>query len=64
MRSSGFESDWDFGYALGIMGKAKRKMRLVDYDLKWQKVIYAKLEGKKKNHLDCFSAKGKFTSSS
>ena len=46
------------------MGKAKRKMRLVDYDLKWQKVIYAKLEGKKKNHLDCFSAKGKFTSSS
>ena len=26
-RSSVFESDWDFGSALGIMGKAKRKTR-------------------------------------
>ena len=33
-RSSGFEGDWDFGSALGIMGKAKRKTRLADYDFK------------------------------
>ena len=26
-RSSGFESDWDFGPALGIIGKAKRRTR-------------------------------------
>ena len=26
-RSSVFESDWDFGSALGIMGKAKSKTR-------------------------------------
>ena len=31
---------------------------------KWRKVNYAKLEGKKKKHLECFLAKGKFTSSS
>ena len=31
-RSSGFENDWDFGSALGIMGKARRKTRHADYD--------------------------------
>ena len=62
--SSRFESDWDFGFAPGIMGKAKRKKRLADYDFKMAESNYAKLEGKKKNHLECFSAKGKFTSSS
>ena len=63
-RSSGFKSDWDFGSALNIMRKAKRKTRLADYDFKMAKVIYAKLGGKKKNHLGCFLAKGKYTSSS
>ena len=33
-RSNRFESAWDFGFALGIMGKAKRKTRLADYDFK------------------------------
>ena len=61
-RSSRFESDWDFGFALGIMGKAKRKMRLADYEFKMAESNYAKLEGKKKNLSECFSAKGKFTS--
>lgn len=63
-RSSRVESDWDFGFALGVMGKAKRKTRLADYDFKMAESNYAKLEEKKKNHLECFSAKGKFTSSS
>ena len=26
-RSTGFESDWDFNFALGVMGRAKRKSR-------------------------------------
>ena len=60
-RSSRVESDWDFGFALGVMGKAKRKTRLADYDFKMAESNYAKLEEKKKNHLECFSAKGKFT---
>ena len=63
-RSSRVESDWDFGLALGVMGKAKRKTRLADYNFKMAESNYAKLEEKKKNHLECFSAKGKFTSSS
>ena len=63
-RSSRVESDWDFGFTLGVMGKAKRKTRLADYDFKMAESNYAKLEEKKKNHLECFSAKGKFTSSS
>ena len=63
-RSSRVESDWDFGFALGVMGKAKRKTRLADYNFKMAESNYAKLEEKKKNHLECFSAKGKFTSSS
>lgn len=63
-RSSRVESDWDFGFALGFMGKAKRKTRLADYDFKMAESNYAKLEEKKKDHLECFSAKGKFTSSS
>ena len=63
-RSSRFESDWDFGFALGVMGKAKRKTGLADYNFKMAESNYAKLEEKKKNHLECFSAKGKFTSSS
>ena len=62
--SSRFESDWDFGFALDIMGKAKRKTRLADYDFKMAETNYAKLEEKKKNRLECSSAKGKFTSSS
>ena len=45
------------------MGKAKRKTSLVDYDFKMAESNYAKLEGKKKNHLECFSAKGKLYSS-
>ena len=60
-RSSRVESDWDFGFALGVMGKAKRKTRLADYDFKMAESNYTKLEEKKKNHLECFSAKGKFT---
>ena len=65
MRSSGLESDWDFGSALGIMGKAKRKTRLADYDFKMAESKLCKTRGKeKKNHLECFLAKGKFTSSS
>ena len=56
-RSSRVESDWDFGFALGVMGKAKRKTRLADYNFKMAESNYAKLEEKKKNHLECFQRK-------
>ena len=45
------------------MGKAKGKTRMADYDFKMAESNLCKLEGKRKNHLECFSAKGKFTSS-
>jgi len=47
-RSSGFESDWDFGSALSIMGKAKRKTRLADYDFKMAESNLCKTRGKEK----------------
>ena len=47
------------------MGKATRKTRLADYDFKMMKINLGKTGRKrKKNHLECFSAKGKFTISS
>ena len=45
---SGFESDWDFGSALGIMGKAKRKTRLADYDFKMAESNLCKTREKEK----------------
>ena len=54
-RSSVFESDWDFGSALGIMGKAKRKSAWQITISKWRKVIYAKLKGKKESFRVFFS---------
>ena len=44
---------------LGIMGRAKRQDAWQITISKWRKVIYAKLEGKKKNHLECFFSEGK-----
>ena len=37
-RSSRVESDWDFGLALGVMGKTKRKRAWPITISKWQKV--------------------------
>ena len=53
-RSTGFESDWDFGAALGIMGKAKRKTRLVDYDFKMAESSLYKIRGKEKESFRVF----------
>ena len=59
MRSSGFESDWDFGSALGIMGKAKRNTRLADYDFKMAESKLCKTRGKEKKSFRVFFSEGK-----
>ena len=58
-RSSGFESHWDFGSALGIMGKAKRKTRLADYDFKMAESKLCKTRGKEKKAFRVFFSEGK-----
>ena len=59
MRSSGFESDWDFGSAQGIMGKAKRKTRLADYDFKMAESNLGKTRGEEKESFRVFFNEGK-----
>ena len=59
--SSGFDSDWDFGSALDIMRKAKRKTHLADYDFKMAESNLCKTRGKEK---ESYRVKGKYTSSS
>ena len=58
-RSTGFESDWDFGAALGIMGKAKRKTRLADYDFKMAESSLYKIRGKEKESFRVFFSEEK-----
>ena len=57
--SSGFESDWDFGFALGIMEKSKRKTRLADYDFKKAESNLCKTIGKEKEPFRVFFSEGK-----
>ena len=56
---SGFESDWYFGSALGIIRKAKRKTRLADYDFKMAESNLWKTRGKEKESFRVFFSKGK-----
>ena len=52
-------------FRAGYHGKGEEKNAPCRLRFHWRrKVIYAKLEGKKKNHLECFLAKEKFTISS
>ena len=53
--SSGFESDWDFNFALGIMGRAKRMTRLADYDFKMAESNLCKTRGKEKESFFSFT---------
>ena len=57
--SSGFQSDWDFGSALGIMEKSKRKTRLADYDFKKAESNLCKTIGKEKEPFRVFFSEGK-----
>ena len=54
-----FKSDRDFGSALGIMGKAKRKTRLADYDFKMAESNLCKTREKEKESFRVFSSEGK-----
>ena len=54
-----FKSDWDFGSALGIMGKAKRKTRLADYDFKMAESNLCKTREKEKESFRVFFSEGK-----
>ena len=62
-RSSGFENDWDFGSVVGIMGKAKRKTRLADYDFYMSESNSCKTGGKEKESFRVFFSEGKTSSS-
>ena len=54
----GVDGDWYFGSALGIMGKAKRKTRLADYDLKMAESDFCKARGKEKESFRVFFQRG------
>ena len=54
-----FKSDRDFGSALGIMGKAKRKTRLADYDFKMAESNLCKTREKEKESFRVFFSEGK-----
>ena len=59
-RSSGFENVWDFfNFALGVMGRAKRKARLADYDFKMADINLCKPRGKKRESFRVFISEGK-----